>query len=143
MALKISHKDVVFGVGDTVRVHLSISEGDKKRMQVFEGMVIAIRGRGENKNFIVRRIGSAQIGIEKIFPINAPVIDSVQVVRAGLTGVRRAKLYYTRGLAKKEVEKIYRRSTKKVLAAKSTKKKVKKTAKPFKKKNIKSSKKKA
>lgn len=136
MALRAKHKEVEFGVGDTVRVMQLIHEGEKKRLQAFEGMVIAIRGEREAKNFIVRRIGSQQVGIEKIFPLEAPVVDSVVVVRAGTKGVKRAKLYYTRGIAKKAVEKIYQRKTKKERAqASSTAKKksapktLKKTAK--------------
>ncbi len=125
MALISFHKDVKFGVGDTVRVHQNILEGNKKRLQVFEGMVIAIRGRQENRNFIVRRIGSNQVGIEKIFPLNAPVIEKIEVVRSGVEGVRRAKLYFTRGLPKKEIEKIYQRKTKMERA--SVAKKAKKT----------------
>lgn len=111
MALKALHKEVKFGVGDTVRVYQSIAEGDKKRLQAFEGMVIAIRGEGENKSFTVRRIGPAQVGIEKIFPLLAPVVDKIEVVRVGGSGVRRAKLYFTRTMPKKEVERIYQRTT--------------------------------
>ncbi len=128
MALTGVHHKVSFGVGDTVKVHQSIQEGNKKRLQVFEGMVIAIRGDGANKNFIVRRIGSGQIGIEKIFPLNAPVVSRIEVVRKGGEGVRRAKLYYTRDMSKKEVEKIYQRKTKRERAM-AIKKKVRKTSK--------------
>lgn len=113
MALKALHKNVTFAVGDTVKVYQSIKEGDKKRLQAFEGMVIGIRGSGESKNFIVRRVGSAQIGIEKIFPLKAPVVEKVEVIKHGLKGVRQAKLYYTRHMSKKEVDKIYQRKAKK------------------------------
>ncbi len=128
MALKVSHKGVVFGIGDSVRVYQNILEGKKKRLQVFEGMVIGIRGHQENKSFVVRRIGTSQVGIEKIFPLNAPVVEKVEIVRKGVEGVRRAKLYFTREIPKKEIEKIYQRKIKKEKAsqiptAKKTRKK--------------------
>ena len=96
MALKAQHKDSEVAIGDTVSVVQEVREGDKIRKQVFEGMVITIKGRGENKSFTVRRIGAQKVGIERIFPLAAPTIEKVEVVRKGLRGVRRAKLYYTR-----------------------------------------------
>jgi large subunit ribosomal protein L19 len=114
MALKIAHKDVEFGIGDVVRVSQLITEGNKKRSQVFEGMVISIRGEGVSKSFVVRRIGSQQVGIEKIFPLFAPIIEKIDVVKKGTEGVRRAKLYYTRDVSKKEIDKIYQRTTSRV-----------------------------
>lgn len=122
MALSIKHIkeskegkpiETEFGVGDTVRVYTEVKEGEKTRQQAFEGMVIKIRGREENKTFTVRRIGTQQIGIERIFPLNSPVIDRVEVVKKGLAGVRRAKLYYTRDKAKKEIEAIYSKANRK------------------------------
>ncbi len=110
MALKIKHKDVEFGVGDTVKVWQKIKEGEKTRLQAFEGMVLGIKGHGTGKSFTVRRIGEAQIGIEKIFPMESPVVDKVEVVRKGTSGVKRAKLYYTRHKARKAVEEIYSRA---------------------------------
>ena len=129
MALKLQHKDTKFGVGDTVRVYQSISEGDKKRLQAFEGMVIAVRGTQASKSFVVRRIGSSQVGIEKIFPLLAPVVDNVEVIREGVSGVRQAKLYYTRHVSKREVEKIYQRKAKKDRAKLASQKKAKKQVK--------------
>lgn len=110
MAIKTKHNEQEFGVGDTVKVWQKIKEGDKTRLQAFEGMVIGIKGRGTGKSFTVRRIGEAKIGIEKIFPLKSPVVDKIEVVRQGVKGVKRAKLYYTRRKAKKEVEEIYSRN---------------------------------
>jgi large subunit ribosomal protein L19 len=110
MALKITLKDVEFGVGDRVRVVQKISDGDKSREAIFEGMVIGIKGRDPGKTFMVRRIGEAGIGIERIFPVNLPTIDKVMVVKRGIEGVKRAKLYYTREKAPTEVEMIFKKA---------------------------------
>ena len=83
-----------FNVGDTVKVHVKVKEGDKERIQVYEGVVIAKKGSGIRETFTVRRI-SFGIGVERTFPTNSPRIDKVVVVRKGK--VRRAKLYYLRG----------------------------------------------
>jgi large subunit ribosomal protein L19 len=87
-----------FGPGDTVRVMVRVREGDKERLQAFEGIVISKRGGGISENFTVRKI-SAGVGVERIFPIHSPSIASVDVVRRGR--VRRAKLYYLRNLSGK------------------------------------------
>lgn len=84
-----------FRPGDTVRVHVKIKEGDKERLQAFEGTVIARKNRGMGETFTVRKISFGQ-GVERIFPLHSKVIDRIEVVRAG--EVRRAKLYYLRGL---------------------------------------------
>jgi large subunit ribosomal protein L19 len=84
-----------FRIGDTIRVHVKIKEGDKERLQAFEGVVIARRGSGLGESITVRKISFSH-GVERIFPLNAPVIDHIDVVRTGR--VRRAKLYYIRGL---------------------------------------------
>lgn len=78
-----------FQVGDTVRVDVKIIEGNRERIQAFEGLVISIQGSGVGKNFIVRKV-SGGVGVERTFPINSPKIDSVTVVRKGK--VRRAKI---------------------------------------------------
>ena len=83
-----------FCPGDTVKVQVKIKEGDKERIQAFEGVVIA-RTRGPQASFTVRKISFGQ-GVERIFPINSKVVDKVDVVRS--SKVRRAKLYYLRGL---------------------------------------------
>ena len=83
-----------FAPGDTVRVHVKIKEGDKERLQAFEGVVIS-RSRGPQASFTVRKISFGQ-GVERIFPENSKVIDKLEVLRS--SKVRRAKLYYLRGL---------------------------------------------
>lgn len=82
-----------FAVGDTVRVHVRIQEGDKSRIQVFEGTVIARKHGGISETFTVRRL-SHGCGVERVFPLHSPVVEKVEVVR--LAKVRRAKLYYLR-----------------------------------------------
>ena len=89
-------KDVeLFGVGDTVKVHVIIKEGDKERIQVYQGDVIARRGTGLSTTFTVRKI-SFGIGVERVFPVHSKAIKKIEVVRKGK--VRRAKLYYLRDL---------------------------------------------
>ncbi|MGQ9662090.1 MAG: 50S ribosomal protein L19 [Kiritimatiellia bacterium] len=85
--------DTRFEVGDTVKVHLRIKEGEKERIQVFKGTVIARRGRGDTETFTVRRI-SYGVGIERVFPVHSPHIERIEVESRGRT--RRAKLYYLR-----------------------------------------------
>lgn len=80
-------------IGDTVKVHVKIKEGDKSRIQVFEGTIIAKKHGGINETFTVRRVAHG-CGIERVFPVHSPVVDKVEVVRRGR--VRRAKLYYLR-----------------------------------------------
>ena len=88
----------VFRPGDTIRVHVKIKEGDKERLQAFEGTVIARNNTGMGESITVRKVSFGQ-GVERIFPLHARVIDHVDVVRTGR--VRRAKLYYLRGLSGK------------------------------------------
>jgi large subunit ribosomal protein L19 len=87
-----------FDPGDTVRVMVRVREGEKERLQAFEGVVIARRGGGINETFTVRKV-SAGVGVERIFPLHAPSIAEIEVVRKGR--VRRAKLYFLRRLAGK------------------------------------------
>jgi len=83
-----------FRPGDTVRVHVKVTEGNRSRIQVFEGDVIARRGSGIRESFTVRKISFNAVGVERTFPVHAPVIDRIEVMRRGK--VRRAKLYYLR-----------------------------------------------
>lgn len=95
-----------FEVGDTVKVWVKIVEGERERLQAFEGTVISIRGKGVNRTFIVRKI-SYGVGVERIFLLNSPRIDHVDIIRKAK--VRRAKLYYIRGKSGKKarlVEKL-------------------------------------
>ncbi|MGA7720086.1 MAG: 50S ribosomal protein L19 [Ignavibacteriaceae bacterium] len=88
----------VFNPGDHIRVHVRVVEGDKERLQPFEGDVINIRGSGMNKTFTVRKISSG-VGVERIFPLNSPKIAKVELLKEG--NVRRAKLFYLRNLSGK------------------------------------------
>ena len=91
-----------FKVGDTIRVHYRIKEGDRERIQPFEGVVIRIRGSGMDKTFTVRK-ESYGVGIERIFPYYSPNIEKIEVVKIGK--VRRAKLYFLRELKGKEAQR--------------------------------------
>ncbi len=101
----------VFGPGDTVIVNVNVVEGNRKRVQAFEGVVISRRNRGLNSNFIVRKISSGE-GVERTFQLYSPLIASIEVKRRG--DVRRAKLYYLRERSGKSArirEKLPSRST--------------------------------
>lgn len=88
----------VFNTGDRIKVHVRVIEGNKERIQPFEGDVISLRGDGNNKTFTVRKISSG-VGVERIFPYNSPKIAKIEMIRQGK--VRRAKLYYLRNLSGK------------------------------------------
>ena len=90
------HDDIpTFGAGDTVAVHVKIIEGDKERIQIFQGVVIQKKGKGINSTFTVRKISNG-IGVERIFPLHSPRLAKIERLRAGK--VRRAKLFYLRKL---------------------------------------------
>ena len=98
---QIAEKNIPdFKPGDTVRLAVEIKEGDKKRIQNYEGVCIARRGQGTGETITVRKIGANGVGIERIFPIYSDSLKEITVVRRGK--VRRAKLYYLRGLAGKK-----------------------------------------
>ncbi|MBI4665047.1 MAG: 50S ribosomal protein L19 [Nitrospinae bacterium] len=84
-----------FRIGDTVRVHIKVVEGEKERIQIFEGVVIAKKNHGLKETFTVRKVSSG-VGVERIFPVHSPRVEKLEVVRSGK--VRRAKLYYLREL---------------------------------------------
>lgn len=91
-----------FRAGDTVRLGIEIKEGDKKRVQGFEGVVIALKGEGVSNTFTIRKIGANGVGVERIFPLYSESIKTFEVVRRGK--VRRAKLNYLRGLTGKKAK---------------------------------------
>jgi len=93
----------VFHPGDTISVHVKVIEGDKERIQQFQGIVMGIRGSGISKTFRVRKISNG-VGVERIFPIHSPNIAKIEKIREGK--VRRAKLYYLRKLTGKSATKI-------------------------------------
>ena len=93
-ALSKNRKVPDFGPGDTLRVNVKVVEGERTRVQAYEGVCIARSGRGLNENFTVRKISYGE-GVERVFPVHSPLIESIEVVRRGR--VRRAKLYYLRG----------------------------------------------
>ena len=116
-------KDVPnFNIGDLVKVHVKVVEGDKERVQVFEGVVIGRRGTRNRETFTVRKV-SYGVGVERIFPVHSPALQKIEVVREGR--VRRAKLYYLRdrsGRAARIPEKEFTPEARKALAAKKKQK---------------------
>ncbi len=125
MALKITLKEVEFGVGDKIRVVQRIKDGDKTREAFFEGMVLGIKGREPGKTFTVRKIAEGNIGVERIFPLNLPSIEKIVVVKRGVEGVKRAKLYYTRTKSSTEVEMIFKKAAVRASIKDAPKKKAK------------------
>jgi len=91
-----------FAPGDTINVHVRVIEGDKERIQVFQGVVIGRHGAGMNATFTVRKISDG-VGVERIFPLHSPRISKIEKIKEG--AVRRAKLYYMRSLASKEIRR--------------------------------------
>ena len=114
MAAYFQFDQQTISVGDTIAVHQEVNEGNKKRTQVFEGIVIATGGREQGKTFTVRKIASNNVPVEKIFPVRLPSLQKITLKRQG--DVRRAKLYYLR-------DKVGRRATRikeKTVAKKTT-----------------------
>lgn len=109
MAQFLKYNEKQISVGDTVKIHQEITDGTKTRIQTFEGLVIAIKNRGNGKSITVRRIGANGIGVEKIYPINMPQIKEIDVKRKG--AVRRAKLYYLRDRIGKAATRIKEKDT--------------------------------
>jgi large subunit ribosomal protein L19 len=126
MANRIKIDETEFGVGDTIIVYQKIQEEKRMRTQPFEGIVVGIKGREENKSFTVRKISSGNIGVERIWPINSPWIEKIKVKRQGK--VRRAKLYYLKGRIGKRAIKVKEKGLKKRISEKkSARKKERKT----------------
>lgn len=89
-----------FREGDTVNVAVRVIEGEKERLQNFKGIVLGVRGSGINKTFTIRKISNG-VGVERVFPVNSPMIQSISIEKGG--HVRRAKLYYLRGMSEKKI----------------------------------------
>lgn len=104
MAQYLKYNDQTLAIGDTVKIHQEITEGTKTRIQIFEGIVIAIKNRENGTSFTVRKIASNGVGVEKIYPINMPQIKNIEVKRKG--DVRRAKLYFLRDRSGKAATRI-------------------------------------
>lgn len=109
MAQFFTFQEKRVSVGDTVSIHQEIVEGDKKRIQIFEGLVIAINNRGAGQSFTVRKIATGGVGVEKIFPTALPEITNIVVKRTGK--VRRSKLYFLRERTGKRATKVKEKKT--------------------------------
>lgn len=109
MAISTQIKGVAVHVGDILRLHQRIIEGEKERVQIFEGLLIGIRGRGTNQTFTVRKIAAGNIGVERVFPTDTPWITKVEVKKTG--HVRRAKLTYVRKQSARQVAQINQNRT--------------------------------
>ncbi len=96
--------EIKFKPGDTIRVTVTIKEGNKERPQAFEGIVISVRGSGNSKTFTVRKIGAGGIGVERIWPVTSPSIKKIDIIKS--SEVRRAKLFYLRDRIGKLAKKV-------------------------------------
>jgi len=105
MAISATIKDTPVHIGDLIKVHHKILEGEKERIQVFEGLLIGIRGRDRDRMFTVRKIATGGIGVEKIFPINSPWLAKIEIKKSA-GNVRRAKLNYVRIQSARQVAQI-------------------------------------
>lgn len=97
--------DIDIHIGDTVRVHSKVVEGAKTRIQIFEGILIRMRGRDVNKTFTVRRIGAGNLGVERTWPLDSNILVKIEIKKKN-SGVRRSKLYYLRDLVGKEAVRV-------------------------------------
>jgi large subunit ribosomal protein L19 len=104
MAISATIKDTPVHVGDIVRVHQRIQEGEKERIQIYEGMVISIRGRDDNRSFTVRKVSAGGVAVERIYPLISPWIVKIEIKKPG--NVRRAKIYYVREQSAREISQI-------------------------------------
>ncbi|OGK20077.1 50S ribosomal protein L19 [Candidatus Roizmanbacteria bacterium RIFCSPHIGHO2_02_FULL_37_13b] len=101
MANNIIVKDVECKIGDTIKVHYSFKEGDKFKKQIFQGILIAIKGKGNNRMITVRKLSHDNLGVERIYPIISPNIEKISIDKHA--NVRRSKLYYIRQLSESEI----------------------------------------
>lgn len=103
--ISAKYGEIDIHVGDTIRVHSKVIEGEKTRIQVYEGVLIRLRGRGENSTFTVRKIGAGGIGVERTWPLDSRSLVKVEVKKK-TSGVRRSKLYYLRDLTGKSAVRV-------------------------------------
>ena len=103
--ISAAYGEINLHIGDTIRVHSKVVEGNKSRIQVFEGILIRLQGRDVNKTFTVRKIGAAAIGVERTWPLDSNSIVKIEVKKTG-SGVRRSKLFYLRDLTGKSASRI-------------------------------------
>jgi len=104
MAISTQILNTKVHIGDQIKVHLRVKEGEKEKIQIFAGMVIAIKGAGINKSFTVRKIATGAIGVERIWPVSSPWLKKIEIVKRGK--VRRAKLYYLRDRVGKQASRV-------------------------------------
>lgn len=109
MAKSFNYHQQTINVGDTINVHQTVAEGEEERVQIFTGIVIAIKNRGRNQSFTVRKIASQNVGVEKIFPVHSPSIKKIEVERRG--DVKRNKLYYLRERTGKQATRVKEKDT--------------------------------
>ena len=109
MANHFSFNDQIINVGDTVRLHQQIKEGEKSRVQIFEGIIIAVQNEAASRTFTIRRMAANGIGVEKIVPVNLPGLVKIQIKSKG--DVRRAKLFYLRDRIGKAATRVKEKAT--------------------------------
>lgn len=109
MANHFTFQDQIINVGDTVRLHQQIKEGEKSRVQIFEGIVIAVQNEIASRTFTIRRVGTGGVGVEKIVPVNVPGLMKIEVKSRG--DVRRAKLFYLRDRIGKAATRVKEKAT--------------------------------
>ncbi|MDO8570243.1 MAG: 50S ribosomal protein L19 [Candidatus Daviesbacteria bacterium] len=103
--ISMKHQDTELHIGDTIRVHTTVIEGAKTRIQVFEGILIALNGRGENKMMTVRKVSAGGIGVERMWPVDSKSIVKIELKKKAIH-VRRSKLYYLRELTGKRAVRV-------------------------------------
>lgn len=103
--ISVDYKDIKLHIGDTIRVKNTIVEGNKTRVQSYQGILISLRGRGENKTMTVRHIGPGGVGVERIWPVDAKSIVDIEIVK-NPKKVRRSKLYYLRDITGRGATRI-------------------------------------
>jgi len=102
MANTVKIKDIEAHIGDQLKIHYSFVEKEKKKIQIFEGILLAVKGRESNKMFMLRKVPKSNIGVERIFPVESPFIEKVEISKKGTT--RRAKIYYIRDRSHREIK---------------------------------------